>query len=145
VHVRELDELLSDAAFRVADAAFHMLYADRPFLYAFQLLVSRRVRQIDLSAYPEVFLRPGVLRRPNSLPAWVKRAVFHRDRGRCQRCATDLTGVAITNETIRIDHIVPLAESGTNDPTNFQLLCEKCNLDKAASIGFDEQRVHTYW
>jgi len=33
-----------------------------------------------------------------------------------------------------VDHIVPLAQGGTNDITNFQALCPKCNLSKGAKM-----------
>ncbi|WP_083635845.1 HNH endonuclease signature motif containing protein [Rhizobium gallicum] len=37
-------------------------------------------------------------------------------------------------ETERYDHLVPLARFGANDVTNLQLLCEPCNLKKAAGL-----------
>jgi len=49
------------------------------------------------------------------------------------------------NDNLHLDHMLPLAQGGTNDPTNFQLLCQRCNLTKAATISFDERPVHTYW
>jgi len=144
-HVSELDKMLSQAALTVSAAAFHILFADRPFLYAFQKLVAERVRGVDALEFPDAFNRPGVLKRSSHLPVWLKRAVFHRDHGRCQACFTDLTGMLTTNEDIRLDHMLPLALSGTNDPTNFQLLCERCNLEKSAADSFDTQKVHSYW
>ncbi|WP_369685957.1 HNH endonuclease [Rhizobium sp. BT03] len=33
-----------------------------------------------------------------------------------------------------VRHIVPLARFGANDVTNLQLLCEPCNLKKAAGL-----------
>ena len=32
------------------------------------------------------------------------------------------------------DHIIPLASSGLNDVSNFQLLCRECNNEKRAVI-----------
>ena len=33
-----------------------------------------------------------------------------------------------------VDHIKPLAHGGSNDITNFQALCPKCNLSKSAKV-----------
>jgi len=143
--IREIDQLLAVSSRDVTDAAFQMLYADRRFLYGFQRLTASRLRQVDRGDFPEVFRIDGVLRRPGRLPAWLQRAVFHRDRGRCQGCRTDLTGLLVVNDKKQLDHMYPLALGGTNDPTNFQLLCERCNKQKAASEVFDPQPVHTYW
>jgi hypothetical protein len=61
-------------------------------------------------------------------PVWAVDAVVSRDRGHCARC-----GVSITAELgaqKHIDHIVALANGGTNDLSNLQLLCDACNLKK---------------
>ncbi|OTY60165.1 hypothetical protein BK746_08495 [Bacillus thuringiensis serovar yosoo] len=29
-----------------------------------------------------------------------------------------------------MDHIVPLNRMGNNDPTNFEILCQTCNISK---------------
>lgn len=35
-------------------------------------------------------------------------------------------------EATQVDHIVPLAEGGTNDPDNLQSLCHSCHSRKTA-------------
>lgn len=40
-----------------------------------------------------------------------------------------------SNNDLEIDHIQPLAENGTNDLSNLQLLCKTCNLKKSDSFG----------
>lgn len=47
-----------------------------------------------------------------------------RDGQRCKRCGT--------TEKITVDHIVALANGGTNDLDNLQLLCRDCNSAKGA-------------
>jgi 5-methylcytosine-specific restriction endonuclease McrA len=43
---------------------------------------------------------------------------------------------------MHIDHVIPLAEGGTNALSNLQLLCAKCNLAKGKKTGhYDESDV----
>lgn len=48
-------------------------------------------------------------------------------KGRCAVCAEKL------NRKFHIDHIVPIARGGKHERRNLQLLCQRCNLRKAAS------------
>jgi len=56
------------------------------------------------------------------IPSEVRKYVLERDHYRCNSCGatTDLT----------VDHIVALANGGTNDLSNFQTLCRSCNSRK---------------
>ncbi len=63
-------------------------------------------------------------------PTWAVRALIARDRGACAKCGTNIT--MELRAASHIDHIVALANAGTNDICNLQLLCENCNLKKAA-------------
>lgn len=47
-----------------------------------------------------------------------------RQRTRCTACGKKL-------DKFHVDHIVPLAKGGTNNPQNLQLLCPPCNLSKS--------------
>lgn len=47
-----------------------------------------------------------------------------RDGKFCKRCGT--------TERLTIDHVIPLARSGSNELDNLQLLCRKCNSAKGA-------------
>ncbi len=56
------------------------------------------------------------------IPPEVRKYVFERDRHQCQSCGET------TN--LEVDHIIPLAKGGTNDLSNFQTLCRRCNSKK---------------
>jgi 5-methylcytosine-specific restriction endonuclease McrA len=60
------------------------------------------------------------------IPPEVRQYVLERDGHRCQACgaAGDLT----------IDHIIPLAQGGPNDLSNFRTLCRSCNSRKGKAI-----------
>lgn len=54
-------------------------------------------------------------------PAPVKntRQIWARDRGRCRNCGSTYA--------LEIDHILPRAKGGGDDPENLRLLCRSCN------------------
>ena len=56
----------------------------------------------------------------------VRRAVWRRDEGKCVECGSQ--------EKLEYDHIIPVSKGGSNTARNVQLLCEKCNREKAAKI-----------
>jgi 5-methylcytosine-specific restriction endonuclease McrA len=62
--------------------------------------------------------------------------LFDLQKGRCPVCRSDLSG------GYHVDHVLPLARGGSNDPTNIQLLCKTCNLSKGAKdpIAFMRQK-----
>lgn len=69
------------------------------------------------------------IKRLNRWPQWAVDAVVSRDRGLCARCGVSITGELRAPR--HIDHIVALANGGTNDLSNLQLLCDSCNLSKS--------------
>lgn len=65
--------------------------------------------------------------QPNRfIPTQVKISVWRRDCGRCVECGS--------KERLEYDHIIPVSKGGSNTDRNIQLLCEKCNRKKSASI-----------
>ncbi|PWQ98750.1 HNH endonuclease [Leucothrix arctica] len=111
---------------------FHVLYQNRELMLLFNDMVSRNIEYQVEDGIPDsvskLFKKNGTLLR-KTIPKWVQRAVFFRDRGRCVLCDKDLSGL-INLENY--DHIVPLARHGLNDISNIQLLCRECNNKKRA-------------
>ncbi|HAS6208620.1 TPA: hypothetical protein I7245_22325 [Vibrio vulnificus] len=129
----------------LTDTAFIILFGDRDFLYKFQLFLREIVQKSLKSEFPDLLKKDGVLKRPRTQPPqWLKKAVFHRDKGKCQLCGKDLTGFYAI-ENINLDHMVPLEESGNSDPTNFQLTCEHCNKSKGKKLLVKKAVVQRYW
>jgi len=60
------------------------------------------------------------------IPKSVRQYVYQRDKYQCQSC-----GKTNTETQLTIDHIIPLARSGTNDISNLQTLCFSCNSQKS--------------
>jgi 5-methylcytosine-specific restriction protein A len=55
--------------------------------------------------------------------------ILRRDKGLCQPC---LRLDRVTRGNI-VDHIVPKAEDGTDDPANLQTICKPCHTAKTAA------------
>lgn len=123
---------------------FYILFANRRLLANLNDLLARTVQLNFSDDLPDdiahLFDRTGKLKRV-AVPEWVKRAVFHRDRGMCSSCNKDLSGLVSAQPDRHYDHIVPLAIGDLNDVTNIQLLCEACNLAKAAQPNSGDQHL----
>lgn len=115
----------------VSQQVFHVLFANRGTLQSFGRMVSDYVSETAHSFAPEAFTLNGQLKRTH-IKKWAKDAVFHRDKGRCVLCTTDLTKIYSKLTATHFDHIVPLASGGLNCVTNLQLCCDGCNLSKGA-------------
>lgn len=123
----EIDKLIKHSAFQ-------FIFQDRNFLHDFHKELANLIeREMDYikANYLEFVTAKNKLRR-QSFPVWLKLAVFYRDKGTCVICRCDLSNLIRTQNTIHIDHIVPLGLFGTNDASNMQLLCETCNTSKGA-------------
>ncbi len=60
------------------------------------------------------------------IPPEVRQYVLERDGHRCQACGA--------GKSLTIDHIIPLAQGGQNDLSNFRTLCRSCNSRKGKTI-----------
>lgn len=63
--------------------------------------------------------------------SWTKalyEAGFRAVRGQCVKCGA--SPKKNSEVTLEVDHIIPVAEGGTNDPKNLQTLCWSCNQGK---------------
>lgn len=127
---RHLYSLLDAAFDRISHEVFCLLFNDRALMRNFNVLVSGFISRGKQSDYPERLERDGILKRCTYWPKWLVDALLHREKGKCALCLKDLTGTIAQDRSIHIDHIVPISRSGTNDPTNLQILCDECNTRK---------------
>lgn len=122
---RELDDM-------IIHSAFQFIFQDRGFLHDFHLELAQNIEEemeYIVENYPEYVTKKRRLKRQH-FPAWLKKAVLHRDKGTCVICRCDLSYLVRLENEINIDHIIPLNLYGTNDSSNMQLLCSKCNNEK---------------
>lgn len=68
----------------------------------------------------------GYVREP--IGAKLRYDILKRDKFRCVKC-----GAKQDERTqLHVDHIKPVSKGGTNDHSNLQTLCSRCNLGKGA-------------
>lgn len=60
------------------------------------------------------------------IPKEVKHEVWIRDQGKCINCNAE--------DYLEFDHIIPVSRGGANTTNNIQLLCRRCNSQKADRI-----------
>ncbi|NOQ24591.1 MAG: hypothetical protein GQ564_04440 [Bacteroidales bacterium] len=126
----------------MAEEVFYILFANRQFLLEFNNLIALTVKETN---FPTKSLNEkGTIKRAY-ITKWVKTAVYHREKGRCVFCNTDLTGLVNTLTNANYDHIVPLDKYGTNDPCNIQLACESCNKSKSNKGGTTSNLYIPWW
>jgi len=73
----------------------------------------------------ETTARNGSGRR-EAISAAVRREVWQRDGGQCVDCGS--------RERLEYDHIIAVANGGSNTARNLELRCEKCNRSKGANV-----------
>jgi hypothetical protein len=122
---------------QLVEEVFFILFLNRDILKIFNEMIADVIADVKLTEVTDedkrYFEKKGVLKRAKT-PAWVKKAVFYRDRGHCVLCNKDLSGMLSFQNVAHFDHIVPLARGGLNDVTNIQLLCDDCNYKKNDNI-----------
>lgn len=138
-------QLLLKATQLYVPSIFHILFSDRRVMTAFQERIASYIGTLVHQEHPSLLNRDGVLKRPKHLPSWLRNGVFNRDHGRCQICYKDLSGLRSAVRDLDYDHIIPLSASGSNDPTNFQLLCSRCNSKKGTRKVNKPPRFAPFW
>ena len=117
----------------LATEVFHILFPDVVFCQSFNELIAGYLPRYAeaFGANDKRFTRTGFLRRA-AIPQFVRKAIYHRDKGECRTCKKRLDRTLSVRLQEHYDHIVPLASGGVNDLTNIQLLCDGCNLKKSS-------------
>jgi hypothetical protein len=79
------------------------------------------------------------------LSATIVRLVSERAGDRCEYCRAPQV---ITAQTYHVDHIIPIARGGTDDPSNLAYTCPRCNLRKSQRMAMlntqSKQRIHLF-
>ena len=67
-----------------------------------------------------------------TLPSGLRFAILQRDGFRCHYCGAPAPAVQL-----EVDHYIPVASGGTDDPSNLVAACQQCNAGKSAMILYD--------
>jgi 5-methylcytosine-specific restriction endonuclease McrA len=68
-----------------------------------------------------------------------KRNIFLRDAYTCQYC-----GIAVTEVTATLDHVLPVSKGGKTTWENSATACKSCNYKKAAHVGKMKPKITPY-
>ncbi|WP_054112979.1 HNH endonuclease [Marinagarivorans algicola] len=110
---------------------FTLLFSDREAMKAFNIKIAEYLGERT--------------ERCRYWPKWLERALFCREKGLCAICKADLSSMFHVHGKLAIDHIVPIAMFGVNDPTNLQILCEECNSRKSGNKITTSNAIPVYW
>jgi len=80
-----------------------------------------------LPARQETRQSPMPKRARRTVTPAVRFEVFRRDSFTCQYC-----GRRAPTVILHVDHVIPVAAGGTNDPANLRTACSTCNLGKGS-------------
>jgi len=129
----------------ITENIFFLLFSNKKFLFDFNLMISEFITTQNLPQ--KVFNEFNHVMRCSSIPKWLQNGILYRDRATCQQCGADLSNSFRIMEIGRLhfDHIIPLEKGGTNDSTNFQLLCAACNLSKNDALQLPTYNYQMYW
>lgn len=133
---------------KISPELVHILFNDKQFLFKFNSLVQKIVKDEEKDynlPWPKDSLNEDGTIKRQTIPQWVKNAVYHRDKGHCVFCSRDLTGLVNVLRQSNYDHIVPLKQFGTNDPCNIQLTCEECNKSKGTQLKMPKYKYQSWW
>jgi hypothetical protein len=90
----------------------------------------------DMQSRRNAMGRPSWLREPGSdrrrsrnITNATRNAVWTRDHGACVEC-----GATGPDAELHFDHVIPWSKGGSNEAHNLQLLCDRCNRRKGATI-----------
>lgn len=79
---------------------------------------------VEVQQYKDLIILVPPL-RPR-IPMWLRNLILERDGHRCVRCGS--------SDQLELDHIVPWALGGREEPANLQALCRPCNQAKGMKV-----------
>jgi len=112
---------------------FEVLFNRRTIMKKFNETIASQIQKLSYARWNEYLTSDGVMLRCSYWPEGLKRALFRREQGHCAICLRDLRNLIANDEAYQIDHIIPIKIGGSNDPTNFQILCSECNKTKGGN------------
>jgi len=74
--------------------------------------------------------------RRRSLPKGIRHEVHMRDNFKCTEC-----GKGNSEESLEVDHIIPISKGGTDELFNLRTLCKTCNREKSDLIHSNTNKI----
>lgn len=144
-HRWHLYKLLQRPIRQIAHEVFCILFADKNLMRKFSFRVADYISDVVLQQHPEFLSALGRLKCGTYWSRLLEKALFYRENGRCAICTKSLTGVIDPYVKVHIDHIIPISQGGTSNPTNLQILCSTCNLAKGNRNNDPRELIYIPW
>lgn len=120
----ELTMNLNDKPLKLFEQAF-IICADGNIEYNFEVL-SKEVHSNFDRRLRELAPKDKTIKKRRPLDSRLRHECFKRDNYRCKEC-----GATNKEKMLHADHIVPVAQGGTDELSNLQTLCDNCNSAKS--------------
>ncbi len=117
----------------VVTSVFGFIWQRKNLLSEFNQKLSDEIKVLRKVDHPDLE-KDGQILRATYFPQWLRDSLIDREKGKCHYCSTVVVGPAVPNQNYDIDHMIPIAKGGTNDPTNLVLACPECNSKKRDCI-----------
>jgi hypothetical protein len=118
----------------IVSSTFAMAWRSQMLMRVFNMKLATQVRSAKYEDFPAVLSADGKMKRASYWPKWLEQLLLNRHAGRCYYCPKVVASSALVSSDYDIDHVVPIAQGGTNDPTNLVIACKECNGDKGADL-----------
>jgi predicted transcriptional regulator len=97
-------------------------------LYGMKLILANQMRMEKSIERLYSFLQytKKINKQRPRLISSIRKRILKRDNFKCQNCSSSYN--------LHIDHIIPRSKGGTDEDSNLQVLCSKCNLFKREDL-----------
>ncbi len=97
-----------------------LIYPDKKYWEEVDQILNKDVQRIINKS------KKSNIRKRDPIESRLRHEVFKRDEYRCLEC-----GKTNKDTTLHVDHILPVAQGGSDELYNLQTLCQACNLAKS--------------
>lgn len=112
---------------KVMDKFDSLFNEEHPFKWEYVLMPYVSSDEYQECWFPKKKKTP---RRRTHIPKGLRHEVFKRDNYTCVECGARKEDGAV----LHVDHIIPVSQGGTDELSNLQTLCDKCNMNKSNLI-----------
>lgn len=124
IHRRSWDRIFEGKL--VGTENFYLIVPDYNLLYPVDILADGIIEDFRKKLRDLAKGKKAVKKNRKPIDSRLRHEVFKRDNYKCLEC-----GATNKDSMLHADHIIPVAQGGSDELSNLQTLCDKCNLAKS--------------